>query len=207
MENDFSSLRRFIRPRTPVERCDLCALEVIAGHPHLIEPGERKIVCACDACAFLFTSQEGRRFKRIPRDATYLDDFQLTDLQWESLMLPIQLAFFFQSTPDKRLLALYPSPAGATESTLPLDSWDEIVSSNPILQDLQPDVEALLVNRVRDNREYFVAPIDKCYELVGLIRLKWTGLSGGTEAWKAIDGFFADLKQNARRAKKEVAHA
>lgn len=207
MEKDFSALRRFIRPRTAVERCDLCAAEVIRGHPHLIEPEERKIVCACDACAFLFTSQEGRRFKRIPRDATHLDNFRLTDLQWESLMLPIQLAFFFHSTPDGRLIAMYPSPAGPTESTLALDSWVEIVDDNSILRDLQPDVEALLVNRVGDNREYFIAPIDKCYELVGLIRLKWKGLSGGTEAWKAIDEFFTDLKQHARIAGKEVAHA
>ncbi len=207
MEKDFSALRRFIRPRTAVERCDLCAIELIPGHPHLIEPSERKIVCSCDACGFLFSSQEGRRFKRIPRDATHLDNFKLTDLQWESLMLPIQLAFFFNSTPDDRLVAMYPSPAGPTESTLALDSWDEIVNDNPVLSELEPDVEALLVNRVGEKREYFVAPIDKCYELVGLIRMKWTGLSGGTEAWKAIDGFFADLKRYARPAKKEVARA
>ena len=122
-------------------------------------------------------------------------------------MLPIQLAFFFHSTPDDRLIALYPSPAGATESTLPLDAWDEIVQDNPVLLNIQPDIEALLVNRVREAREYFIAPIDKCYELVGIIRMKWTGLSGGTEAWKAINGFFDDLKQHARPAKKEVARA
>jgi hypothetical protein len=207
MEKDFAALRRFIRPRTAVERCDLCALELIPGHPHLIEPGNRQIVCACDACAFLFSSQEGRRFKRIPRDAFYLNDFHLSDVQWGALMLPIQLAFFVHSTPDERLVALYPSPAGATESTLPLDSWDEIVNDNPVMRDLQPDVEALLVNRVGEKREYFIAPIDKCYELVGLIRAKWTGLSGGTEAWKAIDGFFSSLKENARPARKEVARA
>lgn len=206
MENDFAALRRFIRPRTAVERCDLCSLELVPGHPHLIEPADRKIVCACDACAFLFTSQDGRRFKRIPRDTTHLVNFRLSDLQWEALMLPIQLAFFFHSTPDGRLIALYPSPAGATESTLPLDAWDAIVADNPVLRDLQPDIEALLVNRVRDNREYFVAPIDRCYELVGLIRAKWTGLSGGTEAWKSINGFFEELRRNARPAK-EAANA
>jgi hypothetical protein len=205
MEQDFTALRRFIRPRTAVERCDLCALELIPAHPHLIEPADRKIVCACDACAFLFTSQEGRRFKRIPRDAKYLADFRLSDLQWEALMLPIQLAFFFHSTPDERLIALYPSPAGATESTLPLDAWDEIVSDNPLLGDLQPDVEALLVNRVREKREYFIAPIDRCYELVGLIRTKWNGLSGGTEAWKAINGFFDDLQKNARQIREAAS--
>lgn len=202
-----NALRRFVRPGVLVERCDLCAAEVIPGHPHLIEPATRQIQCACDPCAFLFSNQEGTRFKRIPRDATYLSTFQLTDLQWGALMLPIQLAFFFHSTPDGRLVALYPSPAGATESLLPLDAWGEIVSDNPVLAKLEPDVEALLVNRVGERREYFIAPIDKCYELVGLIRAKWSGLSGGTEAWKAIDGFFAELAKNARVPAKEAASA
>lgn len=112
-------------------------------------------------------------------------------------MLPIQLAFFFDSTPDNKVIALYPSPAGATESLLPLEAWDEIVAQNSSLQKMEPDVEALLVNRVGEKREYFIAPIDECYKLVGVIRLKWHGLSGGTEAWKDIDGFFASLKERA----------
>lgn len=120
-------------------------------------------------------------------------------------MLPIQLAFFFHSTPDGRLIALYPSPAGATESTLPLDAWDSIVAENPALLGLEADVEALLVNRVGEKREYFIAPIDKCYELVGLIRAKWHGLSGGTEAWTAINGFFDTMEENSDVV--EVANA
>ena len=35
---------------------------------------------------------------------------------------------------------------------------------------MEPDVEALLINRVGPAREYFLAPIDECYRLVGLIR-------------------------------------
>ena len=66
------------------------------------------------------------------------------------------------------------------------------------MQKMEADTEALLVNRVGDAREYFVAPIDKCFELVGLIRLKWTGLSGGTEAWDEIGKFFENLKANSR---------
>jgi hypothetical protein len=44
------------------------------------------------------------------------------------------------------MIALYPSPAGATESLLSLDSWGDIVSGNPVLDDA--DVEALFVNRI-----------------------------------------------------------
>ena len=61
------------------------------------------------------------------------------------------------------------------------------------MQELQPDVEALLVNRLKNAREYYLAPIDKCYELVGLIRMYWRGLSGGSEAWNQIGAFFSAL--------------
>jgi hypothetical protein len=206
MEQPLNVLSRFVRPRVAVERCDLCSLEVGPTHPHLVEPASRKILCSCDACAFLFSNADDGRYLRIPGRITFLTDFCLTDRQWESLMLPIQLVFFFNSTPDRRLIGLYPSPAGAMESTLPLDAWDEIVLQNPLLRDLRPDVEALLVNRVGERREYFIAPIDECYKLVGLIRSKWHGLSGGTEAWKAIDGFFTSLKERAH-VPGEAAHA
>jgi hypothetical protein len=126
-----------------------------------------------------------------------LQDFRLTDVQWNSLMIPIQLAFFFNSTPDGKVIALYPSPAGPTESLLALDSWNEIVQDNPLLQRMEPDVEALLVNRVRETREYYLVPIDECYKLVGLIRARWRGLSGGAEVWNEIGQFFTTLKERA----------
>ncbi len=99
--------------------------------------------------------------------------------------------------------ALYPSPAGATESLLPLEAWNGIVENNPILRHMEPDVEALLVNRVGLARgaapaEYYVVPVDACYQLVGLIRLHWRGLSGGTEVWKEIGDFFTRLRARAQ---------
>jgi hypothetical protein len=60
---------------------------------------------------------------------------------------------------------------------------------------MRPDVETLLVNRVKETREYFVAPIDLCFELVGLIRIHWRGFSGGEEVWREIDRFFSRLKE------------
>jgi hypothetical protein len=72
------------------------------------------------------------------------------------------------------------------------------VQENVILNELRSDVEALLVNRVGAARgvkpEYFVVPIDECYKLVGLIRMHWRGLSGGTEVWREIGHFFKELK-------------
>ncbi len=198
---NFPALKSFIRPRKIVERCDLCSLELPGEHQHLIEPKSRQLSCACDACAILFSNKQDGRFTRVPRRGTFMPDFQMTDLQWNSLMLPIQLAFFFKSSPEDKVIALYPSPAGAMESLLMLESWEEIERENAVLQKMQPDVEALLVNRVKDKREYFIAPIDKCYELVGLIRAKWTGLSGGTEVWQEIERFFDKLKEQSFVAK------
>lgn len=206
MEQNFNALRRFIRPRKIVERCDLCSLELPVEHQHLIDPKSRQISCACQACAILFSNQGDGKFARIPRDAKFLPDFKMTDLQWNSLMLPIQLAFFFKSSVEEKVVALYPSPAGAMESLLTFETWTEIETENPVLQKMETDVEALLVNRVRDKREYFIAPVDKCFELVGTMRAKWTGLSGGTEVWQEIDKFFADLKARSRTVN-EVANA
>jgi hypothetical protein len=121
----------------------------------------------------------------------------MTDSQWDNLHLPINLAFFTYSSPAGRVLALYPGPAGATESLLTLESWQEIVAENPILRELAADVEALLVNRLGEMREYFRIPIDECYRLVGLIRTHWRGLSGGTQAWTAIHGFLAGLRRRS----------
>jgi hypothetical protein len=195
--NEFAALRRFIPQRAPTEQCDLCSAPVGVEHDHLVEPASRKINCACQACALLFSGQAGTKYKRVPRRARFLADFQLTDLQWESLMVPISMAFFFFSTPAGKVVALYPSPAGPTESLLTLDSWDEIVAGNPVLQHMETDVEALLVNRVGPAREYYLAPIDECYKLVGLIRAHWRGLSGGTEVWAEINNFFSALKKKS----------
>jgi hypothetical protein len=94
-------------------------------------------------------------------------------------------------------VAVYPSPAGATESALPLDAWEEFAADNPALGDLEPDVEALLVNRVGPARDYFRVGIDRCYKLAGIIRTHWRGFSGGTDVWTEIGRFFDNLRQRA----------
>jgi hypothetical protein len=220
----FNTLRRFAGETTRlVERCELCNVALAAQHEHLIEVAGRKLVCACGACGMLFSRSalgepfgtgagagagESRRategkYRRVPRRIRYLPDFQLTDAQWEGLLIPIEMAFFFRNTAADKVVAMYPSPAGATESLLSLDVWDEIVEGNLILREMEPDVEALLVNRTRAGREqaraeYFLAPIDECYSLVGLIRARWRGLSGGAEVWEEIARYFDGLKARAQ---------
>jgi hypothetical protein len=201
-DNAFAALRQFARRRKVVERCEMCSLELGEEHEHLVEPVNRKLICACQACAILFDGQSGSKFKRVPRRVLFLPDFQLSDAQWDGLMVPIEMAFFFRSSPQDKMIALYPSPAGPTESLLALDTWSDIVEMNPVLDEMQSDVTALLVNRVGHVRgavpaEYYLVPIDECYKLVGLIRAHWRGLSGGTEVWREIGGFFAALKHRA----------
>lgn len=183
----------------------MCALALGREHRHLLEVANRKITCSCDPCALRFTDVVGGRFKLIPRDARTLPDFRIEDGQWDDLAVPINLVFFFHDSVAGKLTALYPGPAGVTESLLRLNAWQTLVEQNPALGRLAPDVEALLVNRVGETREYFIAPIDLCFELVGLIRLHWRGLSGGNEVWGEIGEFFARLK--ARSEPEEVERA
>jgi hypothetical protein len=205
-ERGFETLRQFARARRrtdkAVEHCEMCSMGLAEEHPHLVELASRQILCACDACAMLFEGMEKSKYKRVSRRAEWLTDFEMTDGQWESLLIPINVAFFFHSSSEGKMIALYPSPAGAVESLLSLDAWNEIAEINPVLQRLQSDIEALLVNRVGHahgvaRAEYYIAPMDECYKLVGLIRSHWKGLSGGSEVWSEIGKFFARLRSKA----------
>ena len=196
------SLRRFLRepdgPQAPPqERCELCATPVAAEHPHLVEPAERRLLCACTPCGVLF-SEPGLRYRRVPDRYLYDTEFVLSDSQWDELQVPVGMAFFLVNSIRRAVVACYPSPAGATESLLPRNSWDRRAPKNPEVERFEPDVQALLVNRVGLAREYYLAPIDQCFELVGLIRANWRGFSGGQDAWRKINGFFARMKESAR---------
>jgi len=207
-ESAFGSLRQFIRPRKrDAERCELCSAEVVSDHPHLIEPGTRKLLCTCNACAILFSGM-GQSTSVCP-GAFW--PWRISSLRW-----PVgkpygahQHGVLFSQHTRRESGRILSKPAGATESLLPLETWKDIEDANSILLEMESDVEALLVNRVGHARgftapEYYVLPIDECYKLVGLIRANWHGLSGGTEVWQQIGGFFDGLKQRATVIKEEA---
>jgi hypothetical protein len=193
------SLPRTDRVADAPEHCELCAEPVPDQHRHLLDVSARRLCCACRACSILFDSAEGGgRYRLVPDRRWYLRDFGLDDARWESLRIPVQVAFFFHDSAANRVVAFYPSPAGAVESLLDLATWERIEADNPVLTQLERDVEALLVSRTHDARGHFLVPIDDCYALVGLIRAGWRGLSGGQQVWDAIGRFFADLRARAR---------
>jgi Family of unknown function (DUF5947) len=182
------------------ERCELCGAPIPGEHRHVADVHARSLLCACRACAILLgrPGAGGGHFRLVPERRLLLEGFHLDDAAWAALQIPVELAFFFRSTAADRVVALYPSPLGATESQLEFDTWEALERENPLLCELEPDVEALLVNRARGAREHYVVPVDDCYRLAGLIRMHWKGLAGGTEVWERIGSFFDDLRREAR---------
>jgi hypothetical protein len=185
-----------------LERCELCGAPIPAEHRHLLELANRELRCTCRPCSILFDRQaasEGR-YRLVGDRRLALAGFELDDLMWEELRLPVDVAFFFASSLAGRVQAYYPSPMGPTESLLGLEAWDALAAANPVLGTLEPDVEALLVNRARGSRQHWIVPIDECYALVGLIRTRWRGLTGGTEVWQELGQFFERLDRRSRPA-------
>ncbi|MDQ2731809.1 MAG: DUF5947 family protein [Armatimonadota bacterium] len=201
-KNPFSTIRQFARKSPPpaVEHCNLCGEAIGPRHRHLLDLSTRNLLCACRACSILFhqPAAGAKARKLIPDRYLHLCGFQITNGQWDSLRIPVGMAFFFRNSVTDSPTAMYPGPMGPTESLLTLDAWEDIEELNPILRTLEPDVEALMVNRVKEARDYFLVPIDESYRLVGLIRLNWKGLSGGREVWQELDQFFAGLKERSR---------
>jgi Family of unknown function (DUF5947) len=134
----------------------------------------------------------GARFRLIPQRRRYLAGFALTDAEWESLRIPVGIAFVLADG-----TAFYPGALGATQAFLDPEVWQQVKERNPVLRQMQPEVEALLVNRVGDCREHYLVPIDDCYRLVGVIRTAWRGLTGGREVWSRVDEFFQGVKAHA----------
>lgn len=201
--NTLAALRRYAQAATDarMEQCELCSEPIPAEHRHLLEVQTRQLLCVCRACSILFDREAASqgKYRLVPDQRRSIEDFDLSEAQWEQLRIPVDMAFFFHSTPADRVVVFYPSPMGATESLLDLGTWDALVAANPVLQTMTHDVEALLVNRARGARHYVLVPIEDCYRLVGLMRMHWRGLSGGQAVWQEIAAFFADLEQRSTR--------
>jgi hypothetical protein len=205
-----TGLRRFATPgpqaeptaatevREP-ERCEMCR-EVLDGrHGHVVEIEKRSIVCACRACYLLFLSEgaAGGKYRSVPERVRHDPATPLDDADWNELQIPVAMAFFFVNSALGRVVAGYPSPGGMTECELDLAAWDRLVATYPLFSAMTPDVEAVFVNRAEHGTEVFLLPIDECYSLVGVLRLRWQGFDGGAEAHAALAAFLAGLRVRA----------
>jgi hypothetical protein len=186
-------------PAQPDESCELCGAALAEEHDHLVDLETGGLRCACRPCSLLFErpGAAGGRYRLVPTSVRRDPGLSLTAAEWDRLDIPVGMAFFFADSRRGRWVAFYPSPAGATESDLPLDAWAEVLEANPAVAALAPDVEAFLVRAGGDGFEGYLVPIDFCYELVGLIRLLWRGFDGGQEVREAIEGYFSTLADKA----------
>jgi hypothetical protein len=194
---------RFTQPRQrPIgEFCEMCGSDVLDEHSHVVDIDSRRLLCTCRPCALLFTAGGAGRghYRTVPERYLFDPNFELSAQRWEELQVPVAIAFFFHNSVLDRVVAHYPSPAGATESLLDLSAWDAIWSDTSLAAALTPDVEALVIRRDRGGQhECFLIPIDACYELVGKVRMHWSGFDGGAEVRTDLDAFFARIRDRAR---------
>ncbi len=196
------TIRRFANTATDHRNCDICRSELIDTHRHVVEVKTRRILCACDLCSSSFSVQSNGRFRLIPQYVTRVA-LSFSDSQWARLGIPIGLAFFTVEKPSQGdaviVRAVYPSPAGAVASSVDSDLWQSLIESRAGSLRLLPDVESLLVRRTEGKHECFIVPVDRCFELIGIVRRNWQGMSGGVDVHHAIDQFFHQIDESASR--------
>ncbi|MGE0702666.1 MAG: DUF5947 family protein [Vicinamibacterales bacterium] len=191
------------------ERCELCNEAIPSEHSHLVNLESRALLCACRACYLLFTTRGAAqgRYLSVPERYLTLPAMNLDSAGWDQLDIPVGVACIFRNTAIDRMVALYPGPAGATESLLPLDAWPAIVRDNPALREVADDVEGVLLRRTATEFECHIVPIDVCYELVGRLRRTWRGFQGGDEAQHEIDEVFTRIRNRGRTSSRTAAPA
>ena len=181
------------------ERCEMCATEVGPSHSHVADLEQSSLMCVCRACYLLFTyGSASGRYRGVPDRYVRDPSRTLSVAEWDQLQIPVGLAFFLYGSQRGEMSGFYPSPAGATECMLDLQAWARLAEAHPLLQAAEHDVEAVLICRSDSGVEYFIVPIDACYELAGRMRMLWKGFDGGTEARESIEEFLASVRTRAK---------
>lgn len=189
-------------PQPAGERCEMCSEAIADEHQHVVNLEGRQLMCVCRGCYLLFTDADAElRYRAVPDRYLAFGDFALDRRTWEALQIPVGLAFFFYNSTLGRTVAFYPGPAGATESELDLEAWNDVRTADPRVDTVAADTEALLVRMPDDetasSRAYLV-PIDACYEFVGRLRMMWRGFDGGQDVRTYIEEFFEQLERRSR---------
>jgi hypothetical protein len=184
-------------PQQTGEQCEMCSEPIADEHQHVVNVEGRQLLCVCRGCYLLFTDTQAElRYRAVPDRYLRFPDFAVGRREWESLQIPVGLAFFFLNSALGHVVAFYPGPAGATESELDLDTWNSFRDTDSRVDLLAEDTEALMV-RVPDDESQppscHLLPVDVCYEFVGRLRTLWRGFDGGQDVRSYVDGFFGAL--------------
>ncbi|WAC53712.1 DUF5947 family protein [Gordonia sp. SL306] len=214
MTTPFDVIRRITttRPATAGgERCEMCAESIGDDHRHVVNTEGRALMCVCRGCYLLFTDQGAAlRYRAVPDRYLNFRDHAIDHADWESLEIPVNLAFFFRNSGLGRVVAFYPGAGGAIESDLSLAAWDSLVARNRALEMLTDDVEAVLIRMPERGGDggngdgdgtatgCLLLPIDVCYEFVGQVRMRWRGFDGGADVHNYMDEFFTSMSARAR---------
>jgi hypothetical protein len=202
---DLRALARLIPKRRSSEhageRCEICAALLSEDHPHSVDLEARTLVCVCRACALLFSrTNASARYKTVPDRVLADPQLAFGSEDWAQLGIPVRLAFAFLNSRIERWIAVYPSAAGPTEAQIDPSAWSEIQERSALFAKLEPDVEAFLAygKRSESTSRAFLAPIDRCYEIVARVRRSWKGYDGGDAVRAEIEAIFAQLEARAR---------
>lgn len=166
---------------------------------HLLDLIHHTFLSICNGCALAFGPRGANAgtYRLVPTRHLALLDFQGTNELGTGPERWGKVAYLLRSSEAGRILILSLDPAGVRESTFDLECWRTLLKANPLLDSLEPDVEALLINRSAQPPSSYIVPIDTCSRLLGLLSRCQQNQKREQEIWEAIEAFFAEIQAEA----------
>src|ERR1700741_3839578 len=103
----FLEAPRASRARVPKEQlCELCRGPAGLLHSHVVDLEARRLLCKCRPCYLLFThSGAGAGGFRMGTELYLRVRSSLSDAPWESLQIPVGIAFVIRNSKQDRTIA------------------------------------------------------------------------------------------------------
>ena len=188
------------------DRRGLCVAPLTHDHRHAVDLKERRLLCVCRPCALLFDGDASRSASAAGARARAADPGLPARGRLAGARDPGRRGVLLPRVDHEQVdrdLAEPRRSDGVRSSTTtcvgPLRAGAFAARARPRAL----DVQALLVRGARAARPlqaFLVAPIDRCYEFVGIVRRKWRGFDGGDEVSAAEPRPFLRRPRARRRA-------